>query len=118
MPPPLPRDPKPRSTNNVDRDSTVRGTNDDATVSKLYASKLMNLCLLHILSLVSASRGYFSRVAAMRTFLDAFLAAESEKPKQVVSLGCGFDTTFFQLKAAGQCPARYIEVDYQQARAQ
>eukprot|EP00959_Pyramimonas_sp_CCMP1952_P075612 1580401-Pyramimonas_sp.AAC.1 len=57
MPPPLPRDPKPRSTNNVDRDSTVRGTNDDATVSKLYASKLMNLCLLHILSLVSASRG-------------------------------------------------------------
>jgi O-methyltransferase involved in polyketide biosynthesis len=35
---------------------------------------------------------------------------------QIVSLGAGFDTTAFNLAAAGVAPARYIEVDFAEAR--
>jgi tRNA wybutosine-synthesizing protein 4 len=38
--------------------------------------------------------------------------------RQVVSLGCGFDTTYFQLKAQGKAPTRYIELDYHEVRCQ
>jgi hypothetical protein len=34
----------------------------------------------------------------------------------VVSLGAGFDTLFFGLAAAGVAPARYVEVDFAEAR--
>lgn len=109
----------------MDRDSTVRGTNDDATVSKLSCAQLGYLKDDFVRHFVRRpvkrapiiNRGYYSRVTAMRSFLDSFLAAESEKPKQVISLGCGFDTTFFQLAADGKCPAKYIELDYQQVTA-
>jgi hypothetical protein len=36
--------------------------------------------------------------------------------RQVVSLGAGFDTLFFGLAAAGVAPARYVEVDFAEAR--
>ena len=36
--------------------------------------------------------------------------------RQVVSLGAGFDTLFFSLAAAGVAPARYVEVDFAEAR--
>jgi hypothetical protein len=35
---------------------------------------------------------------------------------QVVSLGAGFDTLFFGLAAAGVAPARFVEVDFAEAR--
>ena len=45
------------------------------------------------------NRGYYSRVTAVRRVLDDFLHAGnadgSARPKQVISLGAGFDTLYF-----------------------
>ena len=58
---------------------------------------------------------------AMRRVIDAFLAvtltddpadASKRARRQIVSLGAGFDTTWFRLRAEGREPARYIEVDH------
>lgn len=35
---------------------------------------------------------------------------------QVLVLGGGFDTTWFQLAQAGKLPARYLELDYPEVR--
>jgi O-methyltransferase involved in polyketide biosynthesis len=35
---------------------------------------------------------------------------------QVICLGAGFDTSFFNLAAAGVAPARYIEIDFPEVR--
>jgi len=36
---------------------------------------------------------------------------------QVLSLGAGYDTTFFQLAASGVTAARYAELDFSEVRA-
>lgn len=36
----------------------------------------------------------------MRQFLNAGKDSNDEKPKQILSLGAGFDTTFFQLQVS------------------
>lgn len=42
--------------------------------------------------------GYYSRVAALRELLFQFLEAGGrDSPKQIISLGAGFDTTWFHL---------------------
>jgi hypothetical protein len=65
---------------------------------------------------VLAHAGYFSRVLFLRQLLQQFLkaAARSQRGTQVLSLGAGFDTTFFHfqvssLRAAGPkaCPHTY-----------
>ena len=45
--------------------------------------------------------GYYSRQAALRLLLQQFLSATHSKqscPTQILSLGAGFDTTWFQLQ--------------------
>jgi hypothetical protein len=43
--------------------------------------------------------GYFSRVIALRQCIDKFLElTASHRVRQIVSLGAGFDTTYFHLK--------------------
>ena len=42
--------------------------------------------------------GYYSRMAALRELLLQFLQTGAQQPKQVLSLGAGFDTLFFQLQ--------------------
>lgn len=50
------------------------------------------------------SQGYFARWAALRKLLNQFLESESnadehgQVKKQILSLGAGFDTTYFQLQ--------------------
>lgn len=47
--------------------------------------------------IVVVSSGYYTRVAAIQGILRQFLAAGGpDLPKQVVCLGAGFDTTYFQ----------------------
>ena len=56
-------------------------------------------------------RGYFIRVVAVQHLLCTFLRHCGGRG-QVLSLGAGFDTTFFRLKAAGvlgDC-VQYVEV--------
>ena len=64
--------------------------------------------------------GYYSRYAALRSLLLQFLAAgaaeghPAAQHKQVLSLGAGYDTTFFQLAKEGLGPAKYIEIDFEE----
>ena len=47
------------------------------------------------------NRGYFARQTAIDTLIDGFLKAGGDTvKKQIISLGAGFDTRFFQLKAS------------------
>jgi len=64
------------------------------------------------------NRGYFARWSVLRKLLNQFLNAgknsNDEKPKQVLSLGAGFDTTFFQLQDEGIAPHLYVELDFKE----
>lgn len=68
------------------------------------------------------NRGYFARWAALRKLLNQFLDTEKnggEKgnlKKQVLSLGAGFDTTYFQLQDEGRAPHLYVELDFKEVR--
>jgi hypothetical protein len=52
--------------------------------------------------------GYYARWSVLRTLLHQFLNAgknsNNDKPKQILSLGAGFDTTFFQLQVSPLIP--------------
>lgn len=48
----------------------------------------------------------------MDHFLERF--ANTERPCQVLSLGAGFDTTWFCLKKENRQPMKYIELDFQE----
>ena len=112
-------------------DTAIIGTNDDATRGKRSAVSagyyqddfvgafggpkpqlwppLMN-------------RGNYARSMAMQTVVERFLTLDSEdcKKRQIVSLGCGFDTLYFRLAAyRGDLlekleSFRYFEVDFAQ----
>ncbi|XP_017433175.1 leucine carboxyl methyltransferase 1 homolog isoform X2 [Vigna angularis] len=66
------------------------------------------------------NRGYFARWAAIRKLLYQFLdiekKADGDAPikKQILSLGAGFDTTYFQLQDEGKAPDLYVEVDFKE----
>ena len=67
------------------------------------------------------NRGYFARVQAIRQVIDCFVEStvnteEGTKGGQILSLGSGWDTTFFRLKASKCQPGRYIEVDHKQVK--
>ncbi|KAL3137929.1 hypothetical protein ABBQ38_005176 [Trebouxia sp. C0009 RCD-2024] len=90
-------------------DQTVQGTNDDAQISKLSCVKL-GYCrddyLQHFVRKSSRrspliNRGYYSRQAALGRLLKQFLEISQNKqsgPTQILSLGAGFDTTWFRLQ--------------------
>uniref|UniRef100_A0A804PT76 Leucine carboxyl methyltransferase 1 homolog n=1 Tax=Zea mays TaxID=4577 RepID=A0A804PT76_MAIZE len=64
------------------------------------------------------NRGYYARWSVLRTLLHQFLNAgknsNNDKPKQILSLGAGFDTTFFQLQDEGMAPHCYVELDFKE----
>jgi len=110
-------------------DHAVMLTNDEASTSKLACVERGYLRddFVHRFARRGRkyspliNRGYYARVLAMRRVLDAFLAvslandpadASKRARRQIVSLGAGFDTTWFRLRAEGREPARYIEVDH------
>ena len=57
------------------------------------------------------NRGQYARVAAIATACEQFLAAAPAATAQIISLGAGYDTCFWQLKAGGAVPRLYIEID-------
>lgn len=59
------------------------------------------------------NRGQYARVAAIRAMVQCFLeaTAASNRPAQIISLGAGLDTLFWQLDAAGAAPALFVELD-------
>jgi hypothetical protein len=98
----------------------VQGTNDDSTMSKWSAAEAgyFDDEFLRYFVLAQSprrrrapliNRGYAARVLAMRAAVRSFVQAAAvgaQTPTvQVVNLGCGFDTTYLQLKME-VCPAQ------------
>ncbi|CAK9253738.1 unnamed protein product [Sphagnum jensenii] len=107
-------------------EQAVQATNDDATISKLSCVKKGYISDDFVQFFVRRpikrspiiNRGYYARWAVMRQllfqFLDADLPAFNGPPlqKQILSLGAGFDTSFFQLVKEGRIPHIFVEVDF------
>ncbi|KAB1200791.1 Leucine carboxyl methyltransferase 1 [Morella rubra] len=108
--------------------AAVQATNDDASASKLSCVKkgYMKDDYIHffvrrpVRRSPIINRGYFSRWAAFRKLLYQFLNCErdlngkGDTKKQILSLGAGFDTTFFQLQDEGRAPYLYVELDFKE----
>ncbi|XP_043711635.1 leucine carboxyl methyltransferase 1 homolog isoform X2 [Telopea speciosissima] len=108
--------------------AAVQATNDDASASKLSCVNkgYMKDDYIHLFVRRPVrrspiiNRGYYSRWAAFRKLLFQFLTCErhgsgnGHLKKQIVSLGAGFDTTFFQLQDEGNAPYLYVELDFKE----
>ncbi|CAL5221350.1 g3526 [Coccomyxa viridis] len=104
-------------------DLSVQRTNDDAQVSKLSCvdkGYFRDDFLKYFVRRASRrspliNRGYFSRVLALRQILQEFhahLTSQGVSTVQILSLGAGFDTSFFNLQAPGPNGVRWFEVDF------
>lgn len=108
--------------------AAVQATNDDASASKLSCVKkgYMKDEYIHLFVRRPVrrspiiNRGYFARWAAFRKLLYQFLSCEKKlneqgsTRKQILSLGAGFDTTYFQLQDEGKAPDLYVELDFKE----
>ncbi|KAK1401447.1 Leucine carboxyl methyltransferase 1-like [Heracleum sosnowskyi] len=107
--------------------AAVQATNDDASASKLSCIKkgYMKDDYIHLFvkrpirRSPIINRGYFARWAAFRKLLYQFLNCELDgdgrhTKKQILSLGAGFDTTFFNLQDDGKAPHLYVELDFKE----
>ncbi|XP_051129819.1 leucine carboxyl methyltransferase 1 homolog [Andrographis paniculata] len=107
--------------------AAVQATNDDASASKLSCVKkgYMKDDYIHLFVKRPVrrspiiNRGYFVRYAALRKLLYEFLDYEVNidgkgNKKQILSLGAGYDTTFFQLQDEGKAPYLYVELDFKE----
>ncbi len=113
-----------------EEDQAIRGTNDEATVGKLsavtrgyYRDDFVSAfgprrAAPHALPPLM-NRGHYARSMAIQTVAERFLSQVDGLPqaRQIVSLGCGYDTLYFRLRssvrAATEC-LRYFEVDFEQ----
>ncbi|GAB2232327.1 hypothetical protein Droror1_Dr00011359 [Drosera rotundifolia] len=108
--------------------AAVQATNDDASASKLSCVNKGYIrddyVHLFVRKPVRRSpiinRGYFARCAVLRKLLFEFLGSgmnageNNQIKKQILSLGAGFDTMYFQLKDEGKAPHLYVELDFQE----
>ncbi|KAJ8633756.1 hypothetical protein MRB53_027092 [Persea americana] len=108
--------------------AAVQATNDDAAASKLSCVNkgYMKDDYVHLFVRKPVrrspiiNRGYYARWAALRKFLLQFLKPEGggddriHVKKQILSLGAGFDTTYFQLQEEGIAPDIYVELDFKE----
>ncbi|KAI8646395.1 leucine carboxyl methyltransferase 2-like protein [Parasitella parasitica] len=109
-------------------DDVVRGTNDDATVSRLSAANLGYFHDPFVKLFVKKptrrspiiNRGTFIRSYAIDSVVSQFLNMPGPK-KQIVALGAGSDTRYFNIKAGilnyngdalSENLAKYFEVDF------
>ncbi|CAH9097167.1 unnamed protein product [Cuscuta epithymum] len=116
---------KPASESSNNR-AAVQATNDDASASKLSCVNKGYIKDDYVHLFVRRpvrrspiiNRGYFARWAVLRKLLYQFLDCEPNLgdkercKKQIVSLGAGFDTMYFQLKDEGKAPYMYVELDF------
>ena len=104
--------------------NTVQGTNDNSIVSKhamVEAGYAVDR-FLQAFTLKKAprrapliNRGYYIRTKAIDSLIRAFLLAEGSK--QIISVGAGFDTTYFRLTDSSDTnnlmkDVYYVEVDF------
>ncbi|XP_028992770.1 tRNA wybutosine-synthesizing protein 4 [Betta splendens] len=103
-------------------DTAVQGTNDSSVVSKASAAAqgyFQDAFLQHFVCKVARrapliNRGYYVRWRAVDHCVRRFLhATESCTQRQIVSLGAGFDSLYFRLRADGALQRAVVfEVDF------
>ena len=100
----------------------VQRTNDDSTASKASAARAgyfqddyIELFVAKVHSRTALiNRGYFARVQAVRSLITTFLDACNLRgqPCQILSLGAGFDTTYWLMKRQQKLDrCLWVEVD-------
>ncbi|GAA0171782.1 methyltransferase [Lithospermum erythrorhizon] len=108
--------------------AAVQATNDDASASKLSCVKkgYMKDEYVHVFVKRPVrrspiiNRGYYARWAVFRKLLNQFLDCGTNSneagnmKKQILSLGAGFDTTYFMLQDEGKAPYLYVELDFKE----
>ncbi|KAJ3691041.1 hypothetical protein LUZ61_020205 [Rhynchospora tenuis] len=102
--------------------AAVQATNDDAATSKLSCvnkgyikDDYVHLFVRkQIRRAPIINRGYYARWAVLRKLLLQFLNTQTDERKQILSLGAGFDTTYFQLLDEGIAPHLYVELDFKE----
>ncbi|EDQ86430.1 uncharacterized protein MONBRDRAFT_10965 [Monosiga brevicollis MX1] len=102
--------------------TAVQGTNDNSILSKCSMAQLGYFDDPFLAEMVQRvtrrspiiNRGYYIRAKAVDHIMSAFLQQHADAAPQILSLGAGFDATFFRLKAAGLLPpgSVYFEVDF------
>ncbi|XP_071040531.1 tRNA wybutosine-synthesizing protein 4 isoform X3 [Parasteatoda tepidariorum] len=110
---------------NMESSIQVQATNDSSIVSKLSASKSGYYEDPYLIMFVDReqkrssiiNRGYYIRFKAIEMVFESWFSLMSslQFPKsQIISLGAGFDTSYFRLKHYKKLPpnCRYIEVDF------
>ncbi|KAI7860527.1 leucine carboxyl methyltransferase 2-like protein [Circinella umbellata] len=109
---------------NTTQDEVIRGTNDDATVSRLSAVNLGYFKDPFVQFFVKRpirrspiiNRGSYIRNYALDNLVRQFINLDTPKKKQIISLGAGFDTRYFLMKSGqwGDCSqlSKYFEVDF------
>nr|XP_034333816.1 tRNA wybutosine-synthesizing protein 4 [Crassostrea gigas] len=102
------------------RETAVQGTNDSSIVSKCSMAAVGYFSDPYLHCFVSKTtrrsplihRGYYIRAKAVDFFLKKFLTSYPEK-NQIVSLGAGFDSTYFRLRSEGVLSSTlFYEIDF------
>lgn len=101
-------------------EDAIMATNDDAAQCKRFAVEKGYWQDPYITVLVpkgkgghapEINRGYYARVTAIRILKQKFIQA-TKGECQIVSLGAGFDTSYWCLKEQGLNPRNYVEMDF------
>lgn len=108
-------------------DAAVQATNDEASTSKLSCVKKGYMQDEYVQYFVRRptrrapiiNRGYYARWASIRKLLMQFLEAgasssDGQSKKQILSLGAGFDTLYFQLQGEEKAPHLFVELDFKE----
>ncbi len=104
-------------------DEAIQLTNNDASCFKSYAVQkgYWNDPYINYFSSKSfndehkppeMSRGYFLRVNSMLSVVNNFLTINN-RLCQIVNLGAGYDTLYFNLFDQQLLPTKYVEIDFQ-----
>ena len=108
-----------KQESSLQNDLMVARTNDESVVSKRSAARehyFEDEYLAHFVRKPSKraaliNRGYYIRRKTVQMALEAFAEA-TEGRGQIVSIGAGYDSTFFVLTEKGVAYSRYFEVDF------
>ncbi|XP_005103732.1 tRNA wybutosine-synthesizing protein 4 [Aplysia californica] len=110
-----------RKSNKSRRETAVQGTNDSSIVSKCSTAACgyyKDPFLHHFVSKISRRaplihRGYYIRAVAFDRIMKNFLTQHRGFKKQIISLGCGFDSSYFRLKTADLLEnTDFYEIDF------
>ncbi|XP_041366249.1 tRNA wybutosine-synthesizing protein 4-like [Gigantopelta aegis] len=109
------------NTSKTRSDKAVQGTNDNSILSKSSSAAagyftdpfLQYFAAKKVRRAPLINRGYYIRSWIIDHVLNEFLVRHKNIQKQIISLGCGFDTLYFRLKSSGKLTNTVIaEVDF------